>query len=542
MANLKKNKGNTTGSNLSSDMIKNIDNYGKEIIHIEGTINQIRTRPGMYIGPLGAPGLLNMFREIFQNSVDQLLYEYSPCNFISVTYDERDYKVIVSDNGMGIPFDKMVQIYTEGHTGKNLGVKRKGDYSAGTNGIGAKATNALSKYFDVISYRYDGTAKHVRFEQGKLKKEENIKNPQKLQGTRVEFVPDHSVMGDTPLDSGVIYTLVRDILSLTPIGSKIHYMSIGKNGRSYEETLVNEVGIITNILGKCSSMLIPPVAFTRDTGEMKLDVAFTFDQEDLNGEDITSYANMCPTSNVPMNTHVSGTLDGITTWFCNYMNKTYLTDREKQKLRIMPVDVKMGLKLMISAFHLNPQFTGQAKEVFSNADFKPFAKMVVMDGLEEWSKAKSQDLLKVCKLLKDIANIRVKSETEKVKVTAKYQTSIITGLPAKYTKPSGTPSDGLELFIVEGDSALGSAKSARNPKTQGIFPIRGKILNVWQATPQKIADNAEVMGIAQILNAGIGGGKSGVRIHGYEPFDVNKVKFKKIIFMTDADNDRLKLS
>ena len=197
MANLKKNKGNTTGSNLSSDMIKNIDNYGNEIIHIEGTVNQIRTRPGMYIGPLGAAGLLNMFREIFQNSIDQLLYEYSPCNFISVTYDERDYKVIVSDNGMGIPFDKMVQIYTEGHTGKNLGVKKKGDYSAGTNGIGAKATNALSEYFDVKSYMYYGECKHVRFKKGVLVKEEILKNPQKIQGTVVEFEPDHVNAIDT---------------------------------------------------------------------------------------------------------------------------------------------------------------------------------------------------------------------------------------------------------------------------------------------------------------------------------------------------------
>ena len=163
-------------SNLSKDMMKNIDNYGKAITHIEGTINQIRARPGMYIGPINAAGLLNMFREIFQNAVDQLLSKYSPCDFISVVFYIRYYEFTVLDNGMGIPFDKMVQIYTEGHTGKNLGKKAKGDYSAGTNGIGAKATNALSAYFDVISYRYDGSAKHVRFEKGVLKKEENIKN------------------------------------------------------------------------------------------------------------------------------------------------------------------------------------------------------------------------------------------------------------------------------------------------------------------------------------------------------------------------------
>ena len=194
----------------------------------------------------------------------------------------------------------------------------------------------------------------------------------------------------------------------------------------------------------------------------------------------------------------------------------------------MPVDVKMGLKLMISAFHLDPIFTGQAKEVFSNADFKPFAKAVVQDGLNEWAKAKPQDLLKVCKYLKDVGMIRLRSEDEKVKVTAKYETSNVTGLPAKYTKPSGPASMGWELFIVEGDSASGSAKTARNPKTQGIFPIRGKILNAWQASPAKIAANAEIMGIAKILGGGYG-----------KNFDISKVKFKKIIFMTDADHDSL---
>ena len=529
MAKDKNSKGSTTGNNLSAEMIKNIDNYSNSIIHIEGTVNQIRTRPGMYIGPLGAAGLLNMFREIFQNSIDQLIDRNSPCDHITIEYDERNYCITVADNGMGIPFDKMVEIYTEGHTGKNLGKKRPGEYSAGTNGIGAKATNALSEYFDVVSYKYDGTAKHVRFEKGKLKKEEKIKNPKKLQGTIVEFVPDHSILGDTPLDNSVVYMLTKDILSLTPIGSQITYISVAKNGKRYEEIMDNTSGILSNIYSKCQSMVIAPITIGEDTGMMKIDAAFTFDQTDLNGEDITSYANMCPTSNVPMNTHVSGTLEGISTWFCNYMNKTYLTDREKQKMRIMPVDVKQGLKLMVSAFHLEPQFTGQAKEVFSNVDFKPFAKQVIMAGLDEWAKAKPQDLLKTCKFLKDVANIRIKTDTEKVKVTAKYETSAITGLPASYFKPTGK--EHTELFIVEGKSALGSAKSARDVKTQGVFPIRGKILNVMQATPQKIADNAEVMGIAHILGAGYG-----------KHFDINKVKFEKIIFMADSDSDRIVLS
>lgn len=511
---------------LTAEQIKNINTYKDDITHIEGTINAIRKLPGMYIGPVGFQGTINMFREIFQNSVDQMLFEKSPCNYISVLFDERDYKFVVMDNGLGVPYEKIIQAFSDGHTSKNFKEKKPGDYSAGINGIGAKATNALSEYFDVCSYRYDGTCKHVLFKKGVLKKEEIIKNPEKLQGTRTEFTPDHSIMGETPVEPSMVYTLVRDTLSLLPIGSTIDYTSINKRGKTYHEKMVNEYGIATNILGKCASMLVSPIIIKNDNGHMKLECAFTFDQQDLGGEDVTAYANMCPTSSSALNTHVTGTLDGIATWFGNYINKIYLTEREKNKIKVIPNDVKMGLKIMISAWHLEPQFTGQAKEVLSNQDFKPFAKETIMNGLDGWAKAKPQDLLKVCKFLKDIALARIKADTEKVKITAKYATSATTGLPAKYVKPSTKDPNKIELFIVEGDSALGSARSARNVETQGIFPIRGKILNVFQASPQKIAANNEVMAITQILGAGYG-----------KHFDISKLKVSKVIFMTDADSD-----
>lgn len=513
-------------NNLTAEQIKNIDSYKNDITHIEGTINAVRRLPGMYIGAINEHGLLTMFREIFQNAVDQLLYDKSPCNFISVLFDERTYKFVVGDNGLGIPFQSIVDIYTLSHTGKNLKEKKLGEYSAGINGIGAKATNALSEYFDVHSYRYDGKCKHILFKKGVPVVDEVINNPDKIQGTTVEFEPDHTVMGPTPLDPGIVYTLVRDTLSLLPIGSRIEYTSINKKGKTYHELMVNEDGINTNIIGKCSAMLIHPIAIMKDNGRMKLEMSFTFDQQDLGGEDITAYANMCPTSTVSLNSHVTGVMDGITTWFCNYMNKVYLSERDRNKIKVTPNDVKVGLKVMISAWHLEPQFTGQAKEVLSNQDFKPFAKETVMEALDQWAKSRPQDLLKVCKFLRDMAMVRIKADSEKVKVTAKYATSATTGLPAKYVRPSSKDPSKIELFIVEGDSALGSARSARNPEYQGVFPIRGKILNVFQATPQKIAANAEVMGIVQILGAG----------HG-KNFDMSKLKVNKVIIMTDADND-----
>ena len=512
-----------TNNELSIEQRKNIDNYKNDFKSITDDMERVRERPGMYIGPIESAGFLNMIREIFQNCLDQLLSPKSPCNYIKFIYDMRTETITLSDNGMGIPFELMFENFTVMHTGKNF-VKSEGDYSAGLNGVGAKAVNALSNPFIVISYKYDGTAKKMIFEKGVLKKNISVSNPDKLQGTNITFTPDHEIMGDTTLESSIVYTLLRDLVSLVKIGTSVDYNVIYPNGKSYSEVIKNEDGIITNLIAKCETMVVPPIIVSRDTGFMKLDVAFTFDSKYIDGERLTAFANMCPTSLNPSNTHVSGFLDGVTAWFVKYMNNVYLG--EKSKLKMIANDVKAGLAAMISAFHLNPQFTGQAKEMFSNRDFKPFAKQTTMDGLDEWCKSHPQDLQKVCKFLKEVGEIRTKTESEKIKVSAKYNKNALTGLPQKYSEPIGPASAGWELFIVEGDSAKTSAIKARNPKTQGIFPVRGKVLNVFAATNEKINNNSEIMGIANILGAGMG-----------KSFDITKVKFKKIIFMTDADAD-----
>ena len=307
MASKEKVKINDSG--LSAQQKKAIDNYSKEIKHIEGTINAVRAKVGMYLGAKNQQGWFNGFREIFQNSVDQMLDVNSPCNFISILYDQRDNHFVVQDNGMGIPgdLDLITMIFVESHVGKNLTKTKPGDYSAGTNGIGAKVTNAVSEYFDVMSYHYSGTCKHIRFKRGIPVVREELPNPEHLQGTRIECAPDHSVLGDTPVDTANIYMLVRDTLSLLDTSYKIDYTSINIKGKIYHELMTNEDGIMSNIISKTSAMLIEPIIIRQDTGYNKLDLAFTFDQEDLGGEDITAYANMCPTSTeANRNTHVGG--------------------------------------------------------------------------------------------------------------------------------------------------------------------------------------------------------------------------------------------
>ena len=230
-------------------------------------------------------------------------------------------------------------------------------------------------------------------------------------------------------------------------------------------------------------------------------------------------------------THVNGTIDGICKWFVQYMNNIYLANQKaKNKLRVLPSHIKScGLVVMINACHWDPQYNAQAKERLSNPDMVPFCRDTMMKGLDEWSRSNPQDLAKISKFIKEIAEVRQRSETAKTKIVTKYHANVLTGLPMKYKKPTGKKD--IELIIVEGDSALGTVEQGRDPKTQGLFPIRGKIINAFSSSKEKFFNNEEVQGITKII---LGSDyKKG--------FDVKDCKVSKVIFMADADVDFVRL-
>lgn len=455
---------------LSKEMIQSIDNYSNDIKTLKDFVTAVRTRPGMYIGPIGNKGLLNMMREIFQNCIDQIMDSTSPANWFSFYYNEQTLEVIVEDNGKGFPFNDIIRILTSQHTSKNF-EKKPGEYSSGMNGVGSKIVNALSEKFTAESYRYDGTAVKVNFVKGYPKTKEPVKIPNKnnKQGSRISFVPDQDILGSMNLEWKTVYSLIKNIMSLTPIGSICDFSAVDITGKQYTEHIVNKDGLITNLIMNVKNPMVKPIVLALDDGVHKLEAAFVYDAGGDDGPDdisVTSFCNFCPSAG----SHVTGTVDGICRWFTMYMNNIYLANQKaKEKTKVLPIDIQSGLTIFISAAHLEPVFTGQAKEILSNEDMIGFCKEVAMKGLDEWSKHNPQDLARLAKFFKEIADLRMKQEAGKAKIATKYAKNPVTNLPRKYIRPLTNKHN--ELIIVEGDSALGKAQEDRDPNTQGkIMP------------------------------------------------------------------------
>jgi DNA gyrase subunit B len=512
---------------LDKNAIEAINNYGDRIKTLKDFVAAVRKRPGMYIGPLNSRGLLNMMREIFQNAVDQILDPTSPANWFSFYYDERTLEVAIEDNGLGFPFDDIIRILTKQHTSKNY-EKKPFDYSSGLNGIGSKVVNALSSTFIVESYRYDGKAVREEFVKGypTTNKPKSIPNKEKKQGSKIMFVPDAEILGDMNLEWRTVYTLIKNIMSLTPIGTFMDFEAIDIKGKRYTERIINKDGLVTNLIMNVKFPINKPIVLSADDGFHKVECAFCYDAGDGNGPDsnahITAFSNFCPTTD---GTHIEGCLSGISRWFVQYMNNIYLANQKsKSKLKVNSSDIENGLNIMISAAHLEPNFTGQAKETLSNEDMVGFCKEVMMKGLDDWAKSNPQDLNKLSKFFKDMAEARQKMEDSKTKIAAKYHKNPISDLPAKYKRP--LKNDNVELIIVEGDSALGTVELARDPNCQGLFPIRGKIANAFKKSKHEFFSNAEVQAITRIILGS-----------DYKKFTIEDVKVSKIIIMADADID-----
>lgn len=518
MASKKKADEKILPSELSAEMVENIKNYGDKIETIDDYVQAIRQTIGYHIGAVDTKAHIALGKEIVQNAYDEAVRKDSPCNTINIIFDERNMMLTVEDNGRGIPFDLMVNVYTKAYTSTNY-TKEEGDYTAGTNGSGTKIAVALSNYFRVESYVL-GEARYLEANEGYLssKKPLEMKNPGK-QGTKVQFIPS-SVIGKVETTCEDFYKLIFGLFPLLPLGTTVRFTGINKAGQIIvNESRTNQDGIVSDLIVKTTSPLIAPLVFSADNKMMKAEIAFTYDTQDLGSEDVSSFANFCITLG---GTHKDGFLDGLSNYFRNYMNKIYLG--EKSKLTVVGNDVRTGLKAVVNASHIKPIFNAQAKEILQNTDMYQFVRTLTTKAIEEWVKTNPNDMQKLCKFFKDVAESRAKSDEQKIRISDKYQKNLLSGKPKSYVPPSGNKN--LEFIIVEGKSAFGATRNSRNSACQGIFPIRGKIPNAFATERTKFLSNVEVASIIDIIGGGYG-----------KSFDIDKVKWEKIICMADADAD-----
>jgi len=506
--------------NLTQEQLDHIKNYGQEIKTIESFIEGVRSLPGFYIGAKGNVGWKACIREIFQNSVDESLRKNSPCHYIRVTFDERDQSALIEDTGSGIPHGQIIKIYTTERTSSNY-EKKPYEYTSGAHGVGSGVALALSKNFTVSSYVL-GNAVHVEFTEGIPWKdgEKVIPCPDKRQGTTVYMTPDMDILGRVNLSYKEIMDLVVKIFPIINIGDIIEFNGVDINGNVFQETFVNKDGPITGLHMISQKPIVPPICISADTGTMKADLMFTYDADMSTDEVLLSFANFTPTYD---GTHQEGFIDGLCKYLKKYINTFYLN--KNSKTTVINSDIKCGLKAVVSVAHLYPIFKGQFKGALANEDIKVFVADLVYNGMEGWAKKNPSDLQKICKYIKEMADIRLRSDDTKIKLSNQYQRNSLTNDPKKFVKPSGRK--GLELFIVEGDSAMGSTRGGRDPQTQGIFPIKGKIPNAFSTPKAKFLQNPEVAAIIHLST----GGQYGKNI------DMNKVRWEKIIFMADADAD-----
>lgn len=509
---------------MTKEQIEYIKHYGDRIKDIPSFIEGVRKLPGFYIGDKGNLGWKACFREIFQNAVDESLRPLSPCHYIKVTFDEATQTALIEDTGSGIPHGKIIHIYTTERSSANY-EKNAGEYTSGAHGVGSGVAMALSEHFEVTSYIL-GKAKHVEFNNGEpwKKGEEDIQCPDGRQGTTVLMSPDRSILGMVNLTCQEIYDLIIKIIPIMNRGDRVDFIGYDINHNLiFDKKLINTDGPITGLYMICKNPIVTPISFIEDTGKMKAEIYMTYDSGDMDAfADILSYANFTPTTE--NGTHVDGFLSGLTKWFLKYINTFYLA--KNSKITVKAVDIKTGLKAVVNADHLYPVFKGQYKGKLSNEDMFIFVEQLTLKSLDQWSKTNPGDLQKVCKFIKEIAELRSKTDDSKIKLSNQYEKSSLSGDPKKYVKPSDKKD--LELFIVEGDSALGAAKQARDPKHQGLFPIRGKLINAFSTPKAKFMQNPEVAAIIKLVS---GDGSYGRNL------DIEKVKWDKIVFMTDADPD-----
>ena len=502
------------------------EEYGADQIQILEGLEAVRKRPGMYIGTTSIRGLHHLVYEIVDNSVDEALAGY--CKNINVDINPGNY-ITVEDDGRGIPvginhkagLPAVEVVFTILHAGGKFG---GGGYkvSGGLHGVGASVVNALSVWLEVDIY-HEGQIYNQRYERGKVCYPLKIVgkcDPEKT-GTKVTFLPDPEIFEDTVYDYDTLKKRMREMAFLTK-GLRITLTDKREDAGHHSESFFYEGGIkeYVRFLNEGTKPLYEKIMyFEGKSDDIYVEVAMQ--HNDSYNEMVYGYVNNINTPEGGM--HVEGFKRAITRIINEYGKQKELIKKSDESLT--GEDIREGLTTVISIKIADPQFEGQTKQKLGNSAARTAVERVVSEQLTYFIE-QNPDVAKAI-VVKSINSQRARIAARNARNTIRRKDALDgAALPGKLADCSDKNPENCEIYIVEGDSAGGSAKSARSRATQAILPLRGKILNVEKARPDKILANAEIKAMITAFGTGI-----------QDDFDISKLRYNKIIIMTDADVD-----
>ena len=505
--------------------------YGADEIQILEGLEAVRKRPGMYIGSTSLRGLHHLVYEIVDNSVDEALAGF--CDTITVTIN-KDNSVTVTDNGRGIPvginhkagLPAVEVVFTVLHAGGKFG---GGGYkvSGGLHGVGASVVNALSNWLEV-EIKSEGKIYKQRYERGKVVEKLNVigECEKEKSGTKVTFMPDDTIFEDTVFDYDVLKQRFREMAFLTR-GLKIIIRDDRPEEKPIEKTFHYEGGIkeFVQYLNRSKTALYEDIIYCEGImNDVVVEVAMQ--HNDSYSDNTYGFVNNITTPEG--GTHVVGFRNALTKTFNDYARKNKLLKESEPNLS--GEDIREGLTAIISVKIEDPQFEGQTKQKLGNSEARGAVDSIVSRQLGVY--LEQNPAVARMTVEKSVMAQRAREAARKARDLTRRKSALDSmALPGKLADCSDKNPENCEIYIVEGDSAGGSAKTARDRATQAILPLRGKILNVEKARLDKIYGNAEIKAMITAFGTGI-----------HDDFDISKLRYHKIIIMTDADVDGAHIS
>ena len=518
-------------------MNENKSNYSAESIKVLEGLEAVRKRPAMYIGDVGKRGLHHLVYEVVDNSIDEALAGH--CTRITV-YFNKDGSVTVEDNGRGIPVDMhkdekkpaVEVVMTVLHAGGKFD-KDTYKVSGGLHGVGVSVVNALSDWL-WVEVKRDGKIYKQDYKIGVTQNKLKEIGKTKKSGTKVCFLPDSSVFNTTLFEYDIIAERLRELAYLNQ-GLEINLKDLREEeGQNDSFRFKGGLSDFVKYLDEKNNPLHNKViTVTREDGEIPVDVALRYGN--TYNDNILTFVNNINT--IEGGTHLSGFRSALTRAMNNHASKNNLIKTKKtEKLSLTGEDFREGLTAIISVKVPEPQFEGQTKTKLGNGEVKGLVDKIVYEGILDFLEENPSIGRKVIE--KALLAARSRSAAKKARELIRRKSALgSSSLPGKLADCSNKDPVFCELYLVEGDSAGGSAKQGRDRKNQAILPLRGKVINSEKARVDKLLSNNEIQSIITALGTGFGGGddETGERSSG--DFNIEKIRYHKIIIMTDADVD-----